>query len=350
MSDGEWAFPDALQPGAEDVSFDLDVALNAVVTLRADVPPDAFTASALGTERVGNGVVIDDDGLVLTIGYLIAEASSIWLTSNSGTTVAAYALAYDHVTGFGLVRAVEPLKATVLQRGTADSCERGDRVFVIGQGGRAHALKARLIDKREFAGYWEYLLDEALFTAPAHPEWGGAALVGKDGKLLGVGSLLVQEVVMGEEVQGNMRFDESRTDRPPESHARRLVDHRAFPGAAATMARNVHYGSRRPTRGQRGRAGWSRGNSRHAAGRCGSRDRRRTCVDPRADAIRGLATRPGRGDRSCDVCACGPGAALQDRVPRSQRLPEEARTALSSSALSQMRYTLDALSAPLSQS
>ena len=202
--DGEWAFPDALQPDPEDVRFDLDVALDAVVMLRAEVPADAFTASALGTERVGNGVVIDEDGLVLTIGYLIAEATSIWLTSNLGTTVAAYILAYDHVTGFGLVRAVEPLKATVLQRGTADSCERGDRVFVVGQGGRAHALKASLVDKREFAGYWEYLLDEALFTEPAHPEWGGAALVGEDGKLLGIGSLLTQEVVRGEKVQGNM--------------------------------------------------------------------------------------------------------------------------------------------------
>ncbi len=204
MSDAEWAFPEELQPSPEDVSFDLDDALNALVSLRAEVPDDAFTASALGTERVGNGVVIDEDGLVLTIGYLIAEASSIWLTSNQGLPVAAYSLAYDHVTGFGLVRAVEPLGATFLQRGTADSCRRGDRVFVIGHGGRAHALKANLIDKREFAGYWEYLLDEALFTAPAHPEWGGAALVGEDGKLLGVGSLLVQEIVGDENVQGNM--------------------------------------------------------------------------------------------------------------------------------------------------
>ena len=204
MSDGEWAFPDAMQPGSEDVSFDLDAALNALVTLRAHVPDDAFTASALGTERVGNGVVIDGDGLILTIGYLIAEASRIWLTSNLGRTVAGYALAYDHVTGFGLVRAVEPLKTTVLERGSADSCQRGDRVFVIGHGGRAHALKASVTDKRQFAGYWEYLLEEALFTTPAHPEWGGAALVGQDGKLLGIGSLLVQEVVDGEDVQGNM--------------------------------------------------------------------------------------------------------------------------------------------------
>ena len=204
MSDDDWAFPHSLQPGADDVRFDLDDALNAVVMLRAEVPDDAFTASGLGTERIGNGVVIDDDGLVVTIGYLIAEANSIWLTTNSGRTVAAYVLAYDHITGFGLVRAVEPLDATVLQRGTADSCQPGDEVYVISQGGRPHALKASLIDKREFAGYWEYLLDEALFTTPAHPQWGGAALVGAGGELLGVGSLLVQEAIGGEQVQGNM--------------------------------------------------------------------------------------------------------------------------------------------------
>lgn len=204
MSDHEWEFPEALQPRAEDVDFDLDVALNAVVTLRSQVPDHAYTASGLGTERIGNGIVIDDDGLVLTIGYLIAEANSIWLTSNSGATVAAYPLAYDHITGFGLVRAIEPLKATVLQRGSTNSCERGDRVFLISQGGCTHALKANVIDKREFAGYWEYYLSEALFTAPAHPQWGGAALVGNDGKLLAVGSLLVEEAMDGEKVQGNM--------------------------------------------------------------------------------------------------------------------------------------------------
>lgn len=204
MSDQEWEFPEELQPRAEDVNFDLDVALDAVVILRSQVPDHAYTASGLGTERIGNGIVIDDDGLVLTIGYLIAEANHIWLTSNSGITVAAYPLAYDQITGFGLVRAIEPLKTTVLQRGSTNSCERGDQVFLISQGGCGHALKANVIDKREFAGYWEYYLSEALFTAPAHPQWGGAALIGKDGDLLGVGSLLVEEVIEGQKIQGNM--------------------------------------------------------------------------------------------------------------------------------------------------
>jgi S1-C subfamily serine protease len=199
-----WAFPENLQPKPEDVRFDLEAALDSVVLLRAEIPEDAFTASILGTERAGNGVVIREDGLVLTIGYLITEAQTIWLTTNNGTAVAGHPLAYDQATGFGLVQPLGRLKIPALPRGSAGSCSVGDDVIVIGHGGRAHALTAKVIAKREFAGYWEYVLDEAVFTAPAHPEWAGAALVGEDGRLLGIGSLLVQEAVDGETVQGNM--------------------------------------------------------------------------------------------------------------------------------------------------
>jgi len=201
-----WAFPAELQPKQDEVEFDLESALDAVVLLRAEIPEDAFTASLLGTERTGYGVVIRDDGLILTIGYLITEASSIWLTSNRGTVVAGHTLAIDQATGFGLVLPLGRLNAPVLQRGPASMLDVGDDVIVIGQGGRAHALKARLVARREFAGYWEYLLDQALFTAPAHPQWGGSALVGYDGRLLGIGSLFVQEreSLGGEAEQGNM--------------------------------------------------------------------------------------------------------------------------------------------------
>ncbi|HEY8623512.1 MAG TPA: S1C family serine protease [Casimicrobiaceae bacterium] len=199
-----WAFPRELQPRAAEVEFDLSVALNAVVALRADVAEDAFTASILGTERTGNGVVIGDDGLILTIGYLITEAETIWLTANDGTVVQGYPLAYDFTSGFGLVQPLGRLGVQPLVRGSAALVETDDDVIVIGHGGLAHALKARIIDKREFAGYWEYVLDEALFTAPAHPEWSGAALVGNDGRLIGIGSLLVQEQVDEDTVHGNM--------------------------------------------------------------------------------------------------------------------------------------------------
>lgn len=201
---GNWAFPDVLQPSPDEAAFDLQAALDAVVLVRSTIPEEAFTASILGTERAGNGVVIREDGLVLTIGYLITEAESIWLTTNNGTVVQGHALAYDQGTGFGLVMPLGRLGVRPLARGSAKSAPVDSPVIVIGQGGIAHALKAKVVARREFAGYWEYVLDEALFTAPAHPQWGGAALVGSEGKLLGIGSLLVQETVGGKTVDGNM--------------------------------------------------------------------------------------------------------------------------------------------------
>ncbi len=205
MSDiGNWAFPAELRPTQDDLRFDLARTLGAMVLVRAEIPEDAFTAPILGTERAGNGVVIRDDGLVLTIGYLITEATTIWLTTNDGAAVAGHPLAYDQPTGFGLIQPLGPLKAPALERGPASSCRVGDDVVIAGHGGREHALKSTVFAKREFAGYWEYVLDEAIFTAPAHPLWGGAALIGSDGRLLGIGSLLVEERVGDETVQGNM--------------------------------------------------------------------------------------------------------------------------------------------------
>jgi S1-C subfamily serine protease len=200
----EWQFPAEMRPKPEDWRFDLDTALDAVVQLRAEIPEDAFTAQILGTERVGNGVVIRDDGLVLTIGYLITEASTIWLTTNKGVVAPAFPLAYDQATGFGLVQPLGKLGVRALPRGTASSCRIGENVVVAGYGGRAHALRATVFAKREFAGYWEYLLEEAIYTAPAHPQWGGSAMIGSDGKLLALGSLLVQEKVDAGTLQGNM--------------------------------------------------------------------------------------------------------------------------------------------------
>ena len=200
----DWAFPNEMRPKPEDWRFDLDHALDAVVLVRSEIPEDAFTAPILGTERAGNGVVISENGMVLTIGYLITEASVIWLATNKGTVVGGYPMAYDQATGFGLIQPLGKLGVKPIERGSASSIRVGENVVVAGHGGRAHALKATVFAKREFAGYWEYVLDEALFTAPAHPQWGGSALIGADGKLAGIGSLLVQEKIDAGTIQGNM--------------------------------------------------------------------------------------------------------------------------------------------------
>jgi S1-C subfamily serine protease len=91
-----------------------------------------------------------------------------------------------------------------LKRGSAAEAAVDDEVVVLAHGGRAHSLAARLIARREFAGYWEYLIEEALFTAPPHPQWGGTALLDLDGRLLGIGSLILHESVEDETLDANM--------------------------------------------------------------------------------------------------------------------------------------------------
>src|ERR1700679_2687976 len=187
--------PPSPQPKSGDTGFDLDRALESIVTVQSTIPQDAFTAQILGTERAGSGVVISDSGLVLTIGYLVTEAESVWLRGGNGVLVPAHPLAVDQETGFALVQALGALNLPALAFGSARAASVGDPVAMLGGGGgRNQAVRARIVAKQEFSGYWEYHLDEAIFTAPAHPLWGGAGLIGPDGKLLGIGSLPVQQM------------------------------------------------------------------------------------------------------------------------------------------------------------
>src|SRR5919199_3423867 len=188
----DWRVPAVLQPKPGDYDFDLDRTLASVVGLRTSIPADAFTAETLGTERGGNGVLIRDDGVVLTIGYLITEAESVWLSLGDGRSVPGHVLGYDQESGFGLVQALARLDLPALPLGSSGAAPLGERVVVGGVGGRQRSLAAHIVAKQEFAGYWEYVLDEAIFTAPAHPHWGGTGVIGPEGELLGIGSLQLQ--------------------------------------------------------------------------------------------------------------------------------------------------------------
>lgn len=193
MSDNDWEIPRNLQPRPNDYAFDLDRALSAVVTMHSFVPEDAFTARTLGPERAGSGVVIDSSGLIVTIGYLVTEAETIWLHTNDGRAVPGHALAVDQATGFGLVQALGRLDLPALELGETDGLKIGDSFILAAGGGRRHAIETRLAGREEFAGYWEYALDDAFYTTPAHPNWGGTGLIGQDGRLYGIGSLILQQ-------------------------------------------------------------------------------------------------------------------------------------------------------------
>lgn len=179
-----------LVPGAAVAAEPREV-VAAVVGLRAEVPPEARTATTLGRERSGSGVVIDGSGLVLTIGYLILEAVAVDLYDHEGRRIPGTVVGYDHETGFGLVRASEPLNAAPLTFGRSRDLPIGEPLLVLSRDGALSGRETRLVSRREFAGYWEYLLPDALFTSPPHAAWAGAALIDRAGRLVGIGSLTV---------------------------------------------------------------------------------------------------------------------------------------------------------------
>jgi S1-C subfamily serine protease len=179
--------------------------LSGVVHMKTFINPDGRTAQNLGREREGSAIVIDSNGLILTIGYLMVEAHSAEVVTNDGQDVPANIVGYDHQTGFGLLQAIVPLKVQPLVFGRSAELKERDAVVVAGFGGPDNAAPAVVVAKREFAGNWEYLLDAAIFTAPPHPAWSGAALLNHEGKLVGVGSLIVGDATgKGDGMPGNM--------------------------------------------------------------------------------------------------------------------------------------------------
>jgi S1-C subfamily serine protease len=177
-----------------------------VVQVDAVIPGDARSAGSLGTERVGTGVVIDNAGLVLTIGYLILEASEVTISGTGRDAVPATILAYDHESGFGLIRASRPLDVAPVGLGNSTALQPMQPLLVVSHAGELDATGVYLVDRREFAGYWEYLLEDALFTSPPHAKFGGAALIDQEGRLVGIGSLFVNDAGRdaGRQVPGNM--------------------------------------------------------------------------------------------------------------------------------------------------
>ncbi len=189
----DWEVAPSDRPRGSDYGFDLDQALSSVLALRAEVPEDAFTADALGVERAGNAVLIRQSGIVLTIGYLVTEAERVSLRTNRGQVVDGHVLGYDQSSGFGVIQALGDLDIPAIRLGDSRHAGVGDDVVVGGAGGRRRSLAGQIVARQEFAGYWEYLIEEAIFTAPSHPNWGGTALIGSAGELLGIGSLHLQQ-------------------------------------------------------------------------------------------------------------------------------------------------------------
>jgi S1-C subfamily serine protease len=196
------AFASAPAPAQTTSVEDL---VSAVVRIKTFINPDGRTVQNLGREREGSGIVIDGNGLVLTIGYLMVEAHAAEVLLNDGRTVPAEIVGYDHETGFGLLKAIAPLRVRPIPLGKSAELRERDPALVASHGGPSMVAPVHVVAKREFSGSWEYLLDEAIFTSPPHPAWSGAALINREGKLVGVGSLIVSDAAgTREQNPGNM--------------------------------------------------------------------------------------------------------------------------------------------------
>lgn len=184
----------------------------AIVTVSTVIPGDARTAQTLGVERDGTGVVIDSSGLILTIGYVMMEAQEVTITLPDGAREPGATVAYDHASGFGLVRLLRPEAGAgtiaPLRLGNSDTITKGDYALVLSaleegapssntQDGleRATVTPVRIRSRRDFAGYWEYLLEDAIFSSPPAPFFAGAAMVDEAGELVGIGSLTVPDTI-----------------------------------------------------------------------------------------------------------------------------------------------------------
>ncbi|MBL6736840.1 MAG: serine protease [Burkholderiales bacterium] len=205
----EWKFPHSLRPNPEKLLFNLDSAINSVVKVRTSIPAAAFTADVLGTERIGSGVLINNSGLILTVGYLVTEAETVWLTTNLNQSIPGHVVAYDQSSGLGLVQALGSLDIDASELDSSDLVTVNDDIFFISYGGIEHSLCSKISRIDEFAGYWEYLLEAAIYTSPPHPQWGGAAVFNKKGHIIGIGSLFLQEIFEGQNLQGNLAIPTS---------------------------------------------------------------------------------------------------------------------------------------------
>ena len=187
-------------------NFNVEKKLNSIVAINSYIPENSYSADLLGTERSGHGIVIREDGLIVTIGYVITEAESIWISTSDSDAVPGYIVGNDYESGLGLIKPMTALNLPKINCGKLKELNVDDSVLIAGHGGLGYMMESSIVAIKEFAGRWEYILDEAIYTSPAHPNWAGAALIGEDGNLYGIGCLLIQDVHESEIISGNNLF------------------------------------------------------------------------------------------------------------------------------------------------
>ncbi|AHJ68247.1 S1C family serine protease [Granulibacter bethesdensis] len=203
MSEDQWQIPQNMQPHPSDYSFDLEAVLQGIVFLRC-LGPDGFDPDGSddqGAQRTGSGVAIEvgssQTKMVITMTYLVNDADAIWITTQDGQVTPGHIIALDHESGFALIRPADALACPAIQIGDSSSVASESGAILAASGGITHAMETRIIARQEFAGYWEYHIPDALLVTPPHPVWGGCALIGMDGRLLGIAAVVLQQGDVG---------------------------------------------------------------------------------------------------------------------------------------------------------
>ncbi|HVL56795.1 MAG TPA: S1C family serine protease [Burkholderiaceae bacterium] len=188
---------------AQSPGIDLTRYNDSIVRVDAKAPAEATSSQQLGPVRFGNGIILDER-TVLTIGYLTLEADAVMVTTAAGRRIPGTVAGYDHASGFSVVQTALPLDGKPMPLGDSDALKERDRVLVLGAG-EPEATEIVVLSRKPFSGSWEYLIEQAIFTFPPVNNWSGAALFTHDGKLLGVGSLIVNDAAANQPgVPGNM--------------------------------------------------------------------------------------------------------------------------------------------------
>ncbi|GAK54409.1 PDZ/DHR/GLGF protein [Candidatus Moduliflexus flocculans] len=169
---------------------------NTIVRFQAYIPENRHSANILGAVRQGTGVIINAQGYILTAGYLVMEAENIQVAFSDDRIVEAEVVGIDYESGLGLIRLLEAGDIQPIVLGNSSRVTPGQLTITIGDSTEAQArivTNGRITDVAPFIGYWEYLLDRALYVIPQNPAFGGSPLFNLEGEVIGIVSLQLNQ-------------------------------------------------------------------------------------------------------------------------------------------------------------
>lgn len=168
----------------------LEYVVPATVSIRSVTPQRHPSARLLGTERMGSGAIIDAEGHILTVGYVVMGARTIEVTLPDQQQFPATLVCQDFESGIAILQTPARDLPTV-PLGHSSSLKEGDKVIIVAATDQTQRMASPgfISALRPFEAYWEYMLDQAILTTAMNPGFGGGPLLDSLGQMIGVLSL-----------------------------------------------------------------------------------------------------------------------------------------------------------------